>query len=111
MSGRRDEVDKQNLYASAREALLAQGVALDRTRKSIIDGIIAVMGKRCVGEIDTLTTYLASVADIKAKPERLVSVRPLKLDMEMRLAYTKASFQPPLISPNSKVRQFNGDFK
>lgn len=111
MSGRRDEVDKQNLYASAREALLAQGVALDRTRKSVLDGIIAVMGGAELGELGILKMYISSVADRTAKPERLVSERPFKFDMAMRLAYARAAFQPPLISPNSKVRQFNGDFK
>jgi hypothetical protein len=111
MSGRRDEVDKRNLYAQAREALLEQGVALDRTRKSVIDGIIAVMGGAGLGELEILKMYINSVAERTAKPERMVSERPLKLDRAMRLAYTRASFQPPLISPNSKVRQFNGDFK
>jgi hypothetical protein len=111
MSGRRAEVDKQNLYAAARVALINQGVALDRTRKSVIDGIIAVMGGAGMGELEILKMYINSVADKTAKPDRLVSERPLKLDMTMRLAYTRAAFQPPLISPNSKVRQFNGDFK
>jgi hypothetical protein len=107
MSGRRDEVDKQNLYASAREALINQGVAIDRTRKSVIDGIIAVMGGAGMGELEILKMYINSVADKTAKPERLVSARPLKFDMAMRMAAARAMAHPTLISPNSHIRYVN----
>ena len=107
MSGRRDEMDKQNLYASAREALINQGVVLNKTRKSVIDGIIAVMGGSGMGELEILKMYLNYLAERTAKPERLVSERPLKYDMAMRMAAARAMGHPVLISPNSHIRYVN----
>jgi hypothetical protein len=109
MSGRRDELDKQNLYARAREALVEQGVVLNSTRKSVLVGIVAVLGNEHLDELPLLRLYLNSVDEKKARSEKLVIDRPYVMNLALRLAQQRAMAQPVLISPNSRIRYVHHD--
>jgi predicted NAD/FAD-dependent oxidoreductase len=102
-------MDKQNLYGRARKALVDQGVVLNKTRKSVIAGIVAVMGNEHLDEVSLLRLYVTSVTEQMAKPTKLVNNRTYVPDLGMRQALARAASQPVLISPNSRVRYVHHD--
>jgi hypothetical protein len=100
MSFRKEEAELVQLLGLCRIELKEHGIALDRTRKSVIDGIVAVFGNAHLEPVPLMRLYLRSMEDRKVPQARLVLNRPYKPDRAMRIAAERSASHPKMIGIN-----------
>jgi hypothetical protein len=100
MSYSKEEAELVRLLGLCRIELSEHGIALDRSRRSVINGIVAIFGNAHLEPIPLMRLYLQSIENRKVPPTRLVLNRPYKPDRAMKLAMARCSTHPQQIGIN-----------
>lgn len=97
MSVRKEEAELIKLIGMCRSALVEEGVPVDRTRKSVTDGIVAIFGNAHLEPIPLMKLYLSSIEKRKGSIVRLTINRPYKPDRAMKIASERSASHPKMI--------------